>query len=381
MGEKYLGEHIPKLGFGYMRIPKIGTEIDTEQTIKMVDLFMEQGFTYFDTAYAYLDERAEDSLRETLVERYPRDSFQLTSKLPIWLIKSVEDTRKYFDISIERLGVEFIDFYLMHAMCTERINIADEFQVWDTLIELKKEGKIKHLGFSFHDKPDVLEKILREHGDDMDFVQLQINYLDWESDEIQSKACYEIALKYKKPIIIMEPVKGGTLATIPKKADQLMKTYRPDMSIPSWAIRYCASLENILTVLSGMSTIEQVVDNLSYMKEFTPLKEEEYQVIKEAVDIMNSTDKIPCTDCKYCVPGCPMNINIPGVFGVWNDNKMLGTEGEKPININKFKIRIDGLGKPSECISCGACEAQCPQHINIMERLTDVAAMYEPLIN
>ncbi len=380
MKERYLGENMPKLGFGFMRLPMLGEEIDIETTKKMVDLFLENGFTYFDTAYIYVNQTAEGALKKVLVDRYPRESFQLTSKLPLDYVKCEEDVEKIFYTSMERLGVEFIDYYLIHALNRTRAKKAEELDVWEKFFKLKREGKIKHFGFSFHDKAEILDQVLAKYNDDIDFIQLQLNYLDWESEEIQARKCYEVALKYNKPIIIMEPVKGGILAELPPKAAKLMKDCRPDMSIPSWAVRYCASLENIFTVLSGMSTVEQVLDNMSYMKEVEKLSKEEYQVIDEAMEIIQSTETIPCTDCKYCVPVCPKKIAIPGLFSTANDNTLFGSEGAMPINMRKYRMRIEGLGKASDCIGCGRCEAQCPQHISIVKHMAKVGELYDPYI-
>lgn len=380
MNEKYLGEHMPKLGFGFMRLPMIGEEIDVESLKLMADRFLENGFTYFDTAYIYVNQKAEGALKEVLVDRHPRDSFQLTSKLPLDYVKCEEDIEKIFYTSMERLGVEFIDYYLIHAMNKTRYAKAEEFGAWEKMFRLKKEGKMKHFGFSFHDKADVLDEILSKYNEEVDFIQLQLNYLDWESEEIQARKCYEVALKYNKPIIVMEPVKGGILAELPPKAAKLMTDHRPDMSIPSWAVRYCASLDNIFTVLSGMSTMEQVEDNMSYMKEVEKLSKAEYKVIDEAMEIIQSVETIPCTDCKYCVPVCPKKIAIPGLFSTANDNTLFGTEGEMPVNMRKYRMRIAGLGKASDCIACGRCEAQCPQHIPIIKHMAKVGEQYDSYI-
>lgn len=380
MEKECLSKKVPKLGFGFMRLPMIGEEIDIKSCEQMVDTFLENGFTYFDTAYIYVNQEAEGALKKVLVERHPRESFQLTTKLPLDLVKCEEDIAKIFEISMERLGVDFIDYYLIHALNKNRAVKAEKFGAWDKLFEYKRQGKIKKFGFSFHDKAEVLDEILAKYGDDVDFIQLQLNYLDWESDDVESRKCHEIAVKYNKPIIIMEPVKGGILAALPPKAEEVMKAHRPDMSIPSWAIRYCASLDNIFMILSGMSTMEQVIDNMSYMKEPEFLSEEEYKVIDQAMEIIQSVDTIPCTDCKYCVPVCPKKIGIPGLFSTANDNTMFGTEGEMPVNMRKYRMRIAGKGKASDCVACGRCEAQCPQHIHIIEHMAKIGELYDPYI-
>ncbi len=370
----YLGKEFKKLGFGFMRLPMIGNEIDMEQTKIMTDMFMEKGFTYFDTAYVYIDGRSEVAIKEAVVDRYPRESFQVATKLPLWGVKEPEEMETLFTTSLERAGLEYYDFYLLHCLDKARVADCDRLGAWDYMKSLKADGRAKHIGFSFHDTADVLEEILENHPE-MEFVQLQINYIDWEDSVVQARKCYELAIKYNKPIIIMEPVRGGVLANIVPKADEILKEYNPTASAASWAIRYTASLDNIVTVLSGMSNIEQMQDNLSYMDEFVPLSDEEQKVIDKVVEEIEKTPLIPCTDCKYCVEGCPMNIDIPGLFKVNNYNQKFG--GEPPINKQAFENTVKEKGKPSECVSCGACEDHCPQHIAISEELCKMANAYE----
>ena len=373
MADSYLGESIKKLGFGLMRLPMNGDEIDMDQTKKMVDTFMSKGFTYFDTAYVYIGGKSEVALKEAVVDRYPRDSFQCATKLPLWDQKSREELQEILDTSLQRAGLEYYDFYLLHAMSAERAQKADELRAWDFMKQVKAQGKAKHIGFSFHDSAEALEDILKNHPE-MEFVQLQINYADWESDSVQSRKCYEVARKYNKPVIIMEPVKGGSLATMTPEVQKLFKDANPDASIPSWAIRYCASLEGIITVLSGMSNEEQLNDNVSYMEDFQPLTDSERQVVAKAVEILNNTPTIPCTACKYCVDGCPQKINIPGVFSAMNNftlyNNLPGAKGS-------YQNAVKDGGKASDCIQCGNCEAHCPQHIQIIEELKKAAATLE----
>ena len=373
MADSYLGESIKKLGFGLMRLPMNGDEIDMEQTKKMVDTFMSKGFTYFDTAYVYIGGKSEVALKEAVVDRYPRDSFQCATKLPLWDQKSREELQEILDTSLQRAGLEYYDFYLLHAMSAERAQKADELRAWDFMKQVKAQGKAKHIGFSFHDSAEALEDILKNHPE-MEFVQLQINYADWESDSVQSRKCYQVARKYNKPVIIMEPVKGGSLATMTPEVQKLFKDANPDASIPSWAIRYCASLEGIITVLSGMSNEEQLNDNVSYMEDFQPLTDSERQVVAKAVEILNNTPTIPCTACKYCVDGCPQKINIPGVFSAMNNytlyNNLPGAKGS-------YQNAVKDGGKAGDCIQCGNCEAHCPQHIQIIEELKKAAATLE----
>ena len=372
MADSYLGESIKKLGFGLMLLPMIGEEIDMEQTKRMVDTFMEKGFTYFDTAYVYIGGKSEVALKEAVVDRYPRDSFQCATKLPLWDLKEPQEMEKIFQESLDRAGLEYYDFYLLHAMSAERVAKADELGAWDFMKRLKAEGRAKHIGFSFHDTAEALEDILKAHPE-MEFVQLQINYVDWESESVQSRKCYEVARKYNKPVIIMEPVRGGSLAIMPPQVQQVFKEAEPENSVASWAVRYCASLEGIVTVLSGMSTEEQLNDNVSYMENFQPLNEGERATVQKVVDILNSLPTIPCTACKYCVDGCPQKINIPGIFKAMNDLTLYNNEVTARHSYNNA---VGEGGKAGDCIQCGACEAHCPQKIEIIETLKKAAETF-----
>ena len=321
----YLGKNIPKLGFGLMRLPMLeGGKIDIEQTKTMVDMFLDKGFTYFDTAYGYNAGASEAAIKEALVDRYPRDKFQLATKLPAWAgANNAEEAKQMFYTSLERTGAGYFDFYLLHNLGEKRTAAFDNYGIWDFLRERKEEGLIKHLGFSFHDKADVLDELLTKHPD-MEFVQLQINYADWESGSVESRKCWEVARKHGKPVIIMEPVKGGILASPPPAVEEIFKAADPNASVSSWAIRFAASLEGVITVLSGMSNIAQMEDNLSYMADFKPLSEEERKVMDKAQETLAAIPSIPCTSCGYCIPGCPMNINIRGIFSAMNTNLIYG---------------------------------------------------------
>ncbi len=374
--DKYLGESIPKLGFGLMRLPIKDDVIDMEQMKKMVDRFLEEGFCYFDTAYGYHNGESEKAIKEALVDRYPREKYLLATKLPAWAgAKSKEEAEQMFYTSLERTGAGYFDFFLLHNLGEGRSHYFDDYDIWSFLAERKKEGLIKHLGFSMHDKADVLDEILSAHPE-MEFVQLQINYADWEDPTIESRKCYEVARKHGKPVIIMEPVKGGTLANPPKEVADVLKQANPTASPSSWAIRFAASLDGIITVLSGMSNLEQMEDNLSYMKAFAPLSEEERKAVEKAREIYNSFPKVPCTACAYCMKGCPQNIAIYGSFQAYNISSMYG---DLKSARNKYTWNTDGQGrkKASACISCGKCEQVCPQHIAIREELKKVAETLE----
>lgn len=370
----YLGEELKKLGFGLMRLPMIGEDVDIEQTKKMVDLFLENGFTYFDTAYGYINGKSEMAAKTCLVDRYPRDQFQLATKLPAWYgAKNAEEAKQMFWTSLERTGAGYFDFYLLHNLGDHRTKIFDDFGIWDFLKEQKEKGLIKHLGFSMHDKADALDEILTNHPE-MEFVQLQINYADWESLTIESRKCYEVARKHNKPVIIMEPVKGGALAKLPRDLDEPFKAFAPEASVSSWAIRYAASLEGIVTVLSGMSNMEQMEDNLSYMKDFKPLDEAEMNVVTEVQKAFEAIDSIPCTDCQYCMKGCPEEIRIPKIFDAMNLNLVYGNLSAAK---RKYGFAASNGKLASHCIECGQCETACPQHIEIIKELHAVAAALE----
>ena len=362
----YLGKSIPKLGFGLMRLPMIGEEVDIEQVKTMTDMFLKAGFTYFDTAYGYIGGKSEKAIKAALVDRYPRDSFQLATKLPAWAgAKTAEEARQMFYTSLERTGAGYFDFYLLHNLGNERTKYFDDYGIWDFVAELKAKGLVKHVGFSMHDTAEALDKVLTEHPE-VEFVQLQINYIDWDSDNVQSRKCYETARRHGKPVIIMEPVKGGNLAKLPEQIAKPMHDYAPEASDASWALRFAASLEGLVTVLSGMSSIEQMEDNLKTMASFKPLSDEERGVIAQVVTALNAAIAIPCTSCQYCTKGCPMEINIPGVFGAMNQYSMYGNLGSAK---GSYGWATHSGGKASQCVECGQCEAACPQHIEIIQQL------------
>ncbi len=365
----YLGESIGKLGFGLMRLPQKDGVIDVEQTKQMVDLFLEAGFTYFDTAWAYAG--SEDAIRQALVERYPRESFQLATKNAAWIgCKSKEEAEAQFDASLKRTGAGYFDFYLLHNLGEGRTKYFDDFDMWSWIQEKKREGLIRHIGFSFHSTPEELEELLNKHPE-MEFVQLQINYADWDNPAVQSKACYEVARKHGKPVVIMEPVKGGMLANPPETVAEVFQKAEPDSSVASWAVRFAASLEGVITVLSGMSNVEQMKDNLSYMKGFRGLNEEQQSVIARAQQELKKIPLIPCTTCNYCAKVCPKNIGISGSFTAMN---ILTLYKDKAFAKHQEEWLVGGHGKnrADQCMKCGKCEEACPQHIRIRENLEKV---------
>ena len=368
----YFGKDVPKLGFGLMRLPKKGISIDIEQVKEMVDLFMEAGFTYFDTAYVYPG--SEAAAKKALVDRYPRDSYTLCTKINAFMLAPTENAaKKQFYTSLKRTGAGYFDYYLLHAFMENNYKKYDKFHLWDFVKEQKEKGLIKYFGFSYHDGPELLDRILTDHPE-VDFIQLQINYADWEDPSVASRANYEVARKHGKSITVMEPVKGGKLANPPKEVKKLFDAYHPDMSYASWAIRFVASLDGIITVLSGMSDIQQMKDNLSYMRDFKPLNEEEQEIIRKAQRIMGNSSTIPCTACHYCVEGCPMGIKIPDIFAAMNKQLGNGLTAEAQEDYAKA---VTAGAPASACIGCKQCEQACPQHLTITEYLEQAAQMLE----
>jgi len=379
MKQTDLADDFLKLGFGYMRLPLKDpadqTSFDYEVLNKMVDTFLERGFTYFDTAWMYMDYQSEIALRESLVKRHPRNSFRVASKLPTMMLKRREDMGEIFARQLEKTGVDRFDRYLIHCLTTDNYRTAREFDAFRFVSEQKKAGRIDRFGFSFHDTPELLDEILTAHPE-TEFVQLQINYLDWNDAAIQSRRCYEIARKHGKPVIVMEPVKGGILANVPPAAEKLFREAAPEMSPASWALRFAASLEGVEMVLSGMTTFAQLDDNTTAMRNFKPFDDREREIIAEAVRIIGAATAIPCTACQYCVETCPRKIPIPNYFALYNTEKQVLP---KDFSIQKFYYGnyIRSHAKASACIACGQCESHCPQHIPIMNWLRQVAETFE----
>ena len=352
-------------GFGCMRLPMIDKEVDHKQFCEMIDLFMENGFTYYDTARVYIQGKSELALKECLVKRYPRESFIIADKLSGSCFENQEDIIPFFNSQLEALGVEYIDYYLMHCQMQRNYDKFMNAKAYEIAAQLKKEGKIKHLGFSFHDNAEFLEKILIDHPE-VEFVQIQFNYLDYDSVNVESKKCYDVCRKYNKDVIIMEPVKGGELVSLPLKAQEIINKLEKG-SNASYAIRFAASFDGVIMVLSGMSDLNQMKDNISYMKDFKPLTDYEKEELFKVAEVIKENKLIPCTGCRYCVDGCPKQIKIPDMFSILN-TKILN----KNYNPNAYKELTVSSGLASDCIKCGLCEKECPQNLPIRELLEKV---------
>ena len=363
-------------GFGCMRLPMIGSEVDIEQFKDMVDYFIDNGFNYFDTAHGYIDGKSEKAIKVAISDRYPREKFLLTNKLSDSYFHKEEDIRPFFQSQLDACGVEYFDFYLMHAQNARNFEQYKECRAYETAFKLKEEGKIKHVGLSFHDSAEVLDKILTTYPD-VEIVQIQFNYLDYEDPSVQSRKCYEVCRKHNKPMIVMEPVKGGSLVKLPEAAQKVFDETGSGLSNASYAIRFAASQEGIRVVLSGMSDMAQMKDNVSYMKDFKPLSEEEMGAIAKVTAIYKGLDMIPCTACHYCVEQnhCPMNIMIPEMFACLNTRKIFNDWNQRMYYHNV--LVKDEHAAASACIECGGCEAVCPQHLEIRSLLKEVAKELE----
>lgn len=359
-------------GFGCMRLPMKGSIVDEKEFSKMVDTFIENGFNYFDTAHGYLDGKSELAIKECLTKRYPRDSYILTNKLTEPYFKKNEDIRPFFESQLSACGVEYFDFYLMHAQSAEIFKHFKKCHAYETALQLKEEGKIRHFGISFHDKASVLEQILTEYPQ-IEVVQIQFNYVDYEDAAVQSRLCYEVCRKFGKPVIVMEPVRGGNLVNLPKEAKDILDSLNGG-SPASYAIRFAAGFDGMMMVLSGMSNMEQMNDNISFMKDFKPLNEDELEAIKKVTEIFRSENLIPCTACRYCIAGCPKNISIPDLFACLNAKKMYH---DWNTDYYYHSVHTVNNGKASDCIKCGKCEAICPQHLPIRNLLVNVASEFD----
>lgn len=361
---------MPKLGFGLMRLPTQGDAIDISQVCQMVDAYMNKGFNYFDTAYVYHGGASETAIKTALVERYPRDSFYLATKLPAWAMKGPEDRDRIFNEQLNRCGVDYFDFYLLHSLEDgSNYQIYADYDCFSWAMEKKNQGRIRHFGFSYHGTPELLEQVLDQHPE-IEFVQIQLNYADWNNQVVHSGKLYEILHTRQIPIIVMEPIKGGTLANLSPELDKLLKEARPNASAASWALRFVGSLDGVMTILSGMSTLEQMEDNLSTFSYFEPLSLSEREVIADVIKKMLDMPLIPCTSCRYCCDGCPAGIRIPDVFRALNTVRMY--PGDNRPKMFYHNLTADS-GKASACAACGQCEGVCPQHLPIIELMREAA--------
>lgn len=359
-------------GFGCMRLPMKGDVVDTEEMNRMVDLFLGSGFNYFDTAHGYLDGQSETALRCCLTSRYPRDRYLLTNKLTNSFFKREADIRPFFQSQLEACGVDYFDFYLMHAQSAGNFAYFKQCRAYETALELKAEGKIRHFGISFHDRAEVLDQILSEYPQ-VEVVQLQLNYVDWEDPAVQSRRCYEVCRKHQKPVIVMEPCKGGNLVKLPEDARAVLDELEGG-SPASYAIRFAAGHEGVIMVLSGMSDLAQMEDDLSFMKDFRPLDERERAAVEQVCTLMRAKNMIACTACRYCTAGCPKNISIPDLFACFNAKTAFHDWNADYYYSNVHTVH---KGKASDCVKCGKCEAACPQHLPIRELLEKTAEEFE----
>ena len=368
-----------KLGFGLMRLPLTDpgdySSVDVEAVQRMADAFLAKGFTYFDTAAPYHQGRSETAFREAVAKRYPRSAYTITDKLSLFMLDGEAAFQPFFDAQLERLGVETLDYSLLHGLGGPTCRQAEEQHAFAFVQRLKEEGRVQHIGLSFHDQAELLDEILTRHPE-MECIQLQLNYLDWEDATVQARACYEVAVKHRKPVIVMEPVKGGSLANVPEAAEALFRSHAPERSPASWAVRFAASQPQVGMVLSGMSDMAQLEDNTGYMEDFRPLDEAERAIVDRAAAVIRESIAIPCTACRYCVDDCPMHIAIPDVFAIYNNLKRFGPRQEM-VARTYYGNLIQGHGRASACLGCGKCESRCPQHLPIRQHLADAAAALE----
>ena len=369
-----------RFGFGTMRMPVLDANdpasFDFDKIERLFDAFLDKGFTYFDTAYTYHGYQAEKAVRKALVERHPRDSFELVTKMPLRDFKDADDLETIFNEQLENCGVAYFDYYLLHNMGHNVYAKCCQYDAFGFVRRKQTEGRIINVGMSFHDTPELLDEILEKFGDCLDFVQLQVNYVDMDQANVQSRKCLDVARKYGKPVIVMEPCKGGTLVNVPDEVAALMKAYAPDRSAASWALRFAASQPGVIRVLSGMNSLEQVTDNCATFSQFEPLNEEEKQIIERAADIINRNTAIPCTACEYCTHGCPKKIAIPQYFAIYNSiMRTTGSFSSQQVYYNNTALA--GHGKAGECLQCGKCEKACPQQLPIREYLKKVAEKFE----
>lgn len=369
----YLGENTTKLGFGLMRLPKLEDDtIDVAQVSQMVDEFLEAGGTYFDTAWAYGG--SEEATRQALVERHPRESYTIATKNAAWLgAKSAEEAKAQLETSLGRLGTDYVDYYLLHNLGGSRTSFFDNWGLWGWALDMKRQGKIRHLGFSFHDNAEILDKVLSEHAKDIEFVQLQINYADWDDGTVQSRKVHEVARSYDKPVVIMEPVKGGTLAAPPEPVAQILAAACPDRSPVEWALRFAMNVEGLIACLSGMSSLEQMRENLQTLKRLSPLSQTELDALDSARKKLAELIAVPCTGCHYCMEDCPVGMPISSIMESLNRDALYGRKKAQ----SGYNFATRDAAKASDCIHCGQCEEACPQHIDIVNQLEVAASKFD----
>lgn len=361
-----------KLGFGCMRLPMAGDEVDEAEFCRMIDAYLAAGFNYFDTAHGYLDGRSEKAVRRCLVDRYPRESYLLADKLTAHFFNDEKDVRPFFESQLSICGVDCFDFYLMHAQSKQNFPKFKKCRAYEQAFALKEEGKIRHVGLSFHDTAEMLDEILTTYPD-VEFVQLQLNYLDWDDPAVQSRRCYEVARRHNKPVAVMEPVKGGSLANLPPDAAALLRA-RENGSPASYAIRFAAGFDGVFTVLSGMSDLTQLTDNLSYMTDLHPLTKEEEAAVYEVRRILTALHTIPCTACRYCTSDCPAHISIPDLFACLNAKNVTHDWNAA---YYYHEVYTKAGGRASDCRACGKCEKVCPQHLPVRDLLREVAREFD----
>ncbi len=379
-------DHLKKLGFGTLHVPILDSQdqssFDYETLNKEIDMFLEHGFTYFDTSYIYHDRKSEIALREALVKRHPRDSFILSDKLPVKFMHKKEDMERIFSEQLEKCGVEYFDYYLLHSINHDAYKNILEWGAFEFLLQKKAEGKFRELGVSLHDKPEFLEQVLTEHPE-IDFVVLQLNFVDWNNHMINAKKTHEIARKYNKPIVVMQPCKGGTLLNnLPEEAVRLMKDYNPDASIVSWALRFAASQEGVRVVLSSYPELNMMEENISIMENFEPLNEKEYEILEKVSEIINENTAIPCSGCKYCILECPKRIPIDDYFALYNDvernsKSTYDSPFQSSATLYYMNLVMDNHGRAGDCIKCRRCEKVCPQGLKITEGLEKVSETFD----
>ncbi len=366
-----------KLGFGLMRLPQTDpddwTKIDLEKSKEMIDAYMAAGFSYFDTAYVYGGGSSEKAFGALVADRYPRDSYVITTKAPVFRIKSADEYERIFDEQLSRCRVDCFDYYFLHSIGKSVYGRIREHRAFEFMQRMKAEGKTKHIGFSFHDDAETLDMILTEHPE-TELVQLQINFVDWDDESIQSRKCYEVCEKHGVKVAVMEPLKGGTLVNMPEEAAAVLKARDPEASLASWGLRFAASLPSVFVVLSGMSTLDQVRENVAVMDDFRPLSADERAVLAETAEVIKSRTAVPCTACHYCTEGCPKRIAIPEYFALYNNQCNFELRAGL---MRVFENLAAAHGRPSDCIECGQCERHCPQHIKIIDNLKLVSGVFE----